>query len=86
MGFPIYLLLAICVDAGIPIKLLYQGEGHVLTVELKNGEIYRGQLVQAEETMNCQLKDGKLEALFCPAFYTAIVPMDSLLFLLFCLF
>eukprot|EP01031_Cornospumella_fuschlensis_P037584 gene37584-45652_t len=44
-------------NAGVPIKLLYQGEGHVLTVELKNGEIYRGQLVQAEETMNCQLKD-----------------------------
>lgn len=26
---------------------------------MKNGEVYRGQLSEAEETMNCQLKDGK---------------------------
>lgn len=47
------------VDAGVPVKLLFQGEGHVVTVELKNGEVYRGQLVAAEDTMNCQLKEGK---------------------------
>lgn len=47
------------VAAGVPIKLLYQGEGHVVTVEMKNGEVYRGQLAEAEETMNCQLKDGE---------------------------
>lgn len=46
-------------DAGVPIKLLFQGEGHVVTVELKNGEVYRGQLAQAEDTMNCQLTEGK---------------------------
>ncbi len=46
------------IDSGVPVKLLYQGEGHVVTVELKNGETYRGQLVAAEETMNCQLKEG----------------------------
>jgi small nuclear ribonucleoprotein (snRNP)-like protein len=45
--------------SGVPIKLLHEGEGHIITVELKNGEIYRGQLVEAEETMNCQLKEGK---------------------------
>eukprot|EP01039_Chlorochromonas_danica_P002403 gene2403-2635_t len=44
-------------NAGVPIKLLYQGEGHLITVELKNGEVYRGQLTQAEDTMNCQLKE-----------------------------
>jgi len=47
------------IASGVPIKLLYQGEGHNVTVELKNGEIYRGLLETAEETMNCQLKDGK---------------------------
>ncbi len=26
---------------------------------MKNGEVYRGQLAEAEDTMNCQLKDGK---------------------------
>lgn len=42
---------------GIPIKLLHEGEGHIVTVELKNGEIYRGMLLEAEDTMNCQLKE-----------------------------
>lgn len=37
--------------------LLHEAEGHSVTVELKNGEIYRGLLDQAEDTMNCQLKE-----------------------------
>ena len=45
---------------GVPIKLLLDAEGHVVTVELKNGEIYRGVLQEVEDTMNCQLKEGKL--------------------------
>jgi len=45
---------------GVPITLLHEGEGHVVTVELKNGETYRGLLTEAEDTMNCQLKEGKL--------------------------
>jgi small nuclear ribonucleoprotein D3 len=44
--------------AGVPIKLLLDAEGHLVTVELKNGEIYRGMLQEVEETMNCQLKEG----------------------------
>jgi small nuclear ribonucleoprotein D3 len=28
-----------------------------VTVELKNGEIYRGRLAEVEDTMNCQLKE-----------------------------
>ena len=46
------------IAAGVPIKLLFQGEGHVVTIELKNGEVYRGVLSEAEDTMNCQMKDG----------------------------
>lgn len=53
------------VDAGVPVKLLFQGEGHVVTVELKNGEVYRGQLVAAEDTMNCQLKEGRWHFIAC---------------------
>ena len=45
--------------AGVPIKLLHEGEGLVVIVALKNGEEYRGTLAEAEDTMNCQLKDGK---------------------------
>jgi len=43
--------------AGIPIKLLYEAEGMKITAEMKNGEIYRGLLLNAEETMNVTLSD-----------------------------
>jgi small nuclear ribonucleoprotein D3 len=42
---------------GIPVKLLHEAEGHVVTVELKNGELYRGELFEAEDNWNIQLKD-----------------------------
>ena len=42
---------------GVPIKLLHEGEGHMVTIELKNGEIYRGHLDETEETMNCLVTD-----------------------------
>ncbi len=29
---------------GVPIKLLHEAEGHVVTIEMKTGEVYRGQL------------------------------------------
>lgn len=42
---------------GVPIKLLYEAEGMKITVELKNGEIYRGLLLGAEDTMNVSLSE-----------------------------
>jgi small nuclear ribonucleoprotein D3 len=42
---------------GIPVKLLHEAEGHVVTVELKTGEMYRGQLHLAEDNWNVQIKD-----------------------------
>lgn len=42
---------------GIPIKLMHESEGHVVTVELKTGETYRGELIDCEDNWNCQLKD-----------------------------
>lgn len=44
-------------NAGVPIKLLYEAEGMKVTVEMKNGEIYRGLLLTAEDTMNMSLSD-----------------------------
>lgn len=41
--------------AGIPVKLLHEGEGNPVTIELRNGEVYRGHLDAAEDNMNCQL-------------------------------
>ena len=52
---------------GIPIMLLHEAEGHTVTVEMKTGETYRGQLLEAEDNWNCQVgevtataKDGKV--------------------------
>mmetsp|Transcript_6900 Transcript_6900/g.11583 ORF Transcript_6900/g.11583 Transcript_6900/m.11583 type:complete len:110 (+) Transcript_6900:35-364(+) len=42
---------------GVPIKLLHEAELHIITLELKTGEIYRGQLVEAEDNMNVQMKN-----------------------------
>ena len=42
---------------GVPIKLLHEAENHVVTVELKSGELYRGFLMDAEDTMNMRLDD-----------------------------
>jgi small nuclear ribonucleoprotein (snRNP)-like protein len=44
-------------NIGVPIKLLYEAEGMKITVEMKNGEIYRGLLLGAEDTMNVSLSD-----------------------------
>lgn len=43
----------------MPVKLLHEGEGHVVSVELKSGDIYRGMLVESEETMNLHISDGE---------------------------
>ncbi|KAG9411835.1 Small nuclear ribonucleoprotein Sm D3 [Aphanomyces cochlioides] len=47
-------------NLGVPLSLLHEGEGHSITLELKNGEIYRGHLVESEDSMNCQLKQVTL--------------------------
>ena len=46
----------------MPIKLLHEGEGHVITIEMKNGEIYRGRLMESEDTMNCFITDVTMTA------------------------
>ena len=55
---------------GIPIKVLHDAEGHTVTIELKNGETYRGKLDEAEDNMNCHLsnctktgRDGRVTTL-----------------------
>lgn len=44
-------------NIGVPIKLLYEAEGMKITVEMKKGEIFRGLLVGAEDTMNVSLSE-----------------------------
>ena len=40
----------------VPLKLLAEGEGHMVTMELKSGDTYRGILVGAESNMNATLE------------------------------
>ncbi|KAI5461541.1 hypothetical protein BGZ63DRAFT_356448 [Mariannaea sp. PMI_226] len=54
---------------GIPIKLLNEAQGHIVTLEITSGQTYRGKLLDgtaakltfmcnaAEDNMNVQLKD-----------------------------
>ena len=53
---------------GIPIRLLHEAESHVITVELKNSEIYRGMLLKSQDNMNLELttvthtaRDGQVQ-------------------------
>eukprot|EP01125_Pyxidicula_operculata_P001658 TRINITY_DN11497_c0_g1_i1.p1 TRINITY_DN11497_c0_g1~~TRINITY_DN11497_c0_g1_i1.p1 ORF type:complete len:129 (+),score=25.90 TRINITY_DN11497_c0_g1_i1:27-413(+) len=47
---------------GIPIKILHEAEGHVITIELKSGEVYRGKLEEAEDNMNCTMSEISMTA------------------------
>ncbi len=47
---------------GVPVKLLHEALGHIITVELKTGQLYRGKLaegefslVQSETPLACEL-------------------------------
>ncbi|KAI9016641.1 hypothetical protein DFJ74DRAFT_708706 [Hyaloraphidium curvatum] len=42
---------------GVPVKLLHEASGHVVTLELKTSLVYRGKLLDVEDNMNMQLKD-----------------------------
>ncbi|KAA6381267.1 MAG: putative Small nuclear ribonucleoprotein Sm D3 [Streblomastix strix] len=45
---------------GVPVKLLHEAEGHIVTIEVKTHEIYRGKLVEAEDNFNCRLESTTL--------------------------
>lgn len=55
---------------GVPIKVLHEAEGHIVTLETTTGEVYRGKLIEAEDNMNCQMstitvtyRDGRVNQL-----------------------
>lgn len=45
----------IVMSIGVPIKVLHEAEGHIITCETITGEVYRGKLIEAEDNMNCQM-------------------------------
>ena len=40
-------------SVGVPIKLLHESENHIVTIEIKTGELFRGYLTEAEVTNPC---------------------------------
>ncbi|CAH8842653.1 unnamed protein product [Trichobilharzia szidati] len=44
-------------SVGIPIKVLHDAEGHVVTLETVSGVVFRGKLVEAEDNMNVHMCD-----------------------------
>eukprot|EP00035_Acanthoeca_spectabilis_P035022 m.32079 g.32079 ORF g.32079 m.32079 type:complete len:123 (-) comp7005_c0_seq1:205-573(-) len=44
-------------NLGIPVKLLHEASGHVITCELKSGDMYRGKLTNVEDNMNVQFAE-----------------------------
>jgi small nuclear ribonucleoprotein D3 len=40
---------------GVPVKLLHESLGHIITVELKTGQLYRGKLAEGELRVNNSL-------------------------------
>ncbi|KAI3403336.1 SMD3 [Candida oxycetoniae] len=42
---------------GIPVRLLNEAQGHVVSIELQNGDTYRGKLFENEDNMNSTLLD-----------------------------
>lgn len=60
---------------GVPIKVLHEAEGHIVTCETNTGEVYRGKLIEAEDNMNCQV--GNMSGLLCGSFLTCCVETFS---------
>ena len=46
---------------GVPVKVLHEAEGHIVTVETTTGEVYRGKLIEAEDNMNSQVGRRELD-------------------------
>lgn len=40
---------------GVPVKLLHESLGHIVTVELKTGQLYRGKLAEGRMACTCRM-------------------------------
>jgi small nuclear ribonucleoprotein D3 len=49
--------MSVSKGVGIPVKLLHEAEGHIVTIELKTGETFRGKLRDTEDNWNCQIEN-----------------------------
>ena len=49
--------MPVSMSAGIPVRLLNEAQGHVVSLELTTGDVYRGKLLENEDNMNLSLSD-----------------------------
>jgi hypothetical protein len=54
---------------GIPLILLHDAVGGIVTIELKNGCIYRGVLEEAQDNMNCTINVNNSNYFLCNLFF-----------------
>ena len=47
-------------SAGIPVRLLNEAQGHIISIELINGDTYRGKLLENEDNMNLSLYEATI--------------------------
>lgn len=70
-------------NLGVPIKLLHESLGHIITVELKTGESYRGKLMEGESRSAERGAEGcrLIESLFVDLLLTLVFIrcLDSLI-------
>ncbi|KAL0923470.1 hypothetical protein M5K25_007528 [Dendrobium thyrsiflorum] len=70
---------------GIPVKLLHEAAGHVVTVELKSGELYRGSMIECEDNWNCQLENITYTAKFSTVNCCEITSAAKILWITLCI-
>lgn len=44
-------------STGVPLKLIHEAKNNVVTIESRAGELYRGHLLETDDTMNCLLEN-----------------------------
>lgn len=60
---------------GIPVIVLHDAEGGIITVELKNGDTYRGLLEEAADNMNFTMKVPIIDWARPPCLLTMLKPI-----------
>ncbi|CAK66423.1 unnamed protein product (macronuclear) [Paramecium tetraurelia] len=45
---------------GVPLKIMHEAAHHIVTVELKTGEMFTGYMAEAEDTMNVRLDEVQM--------------------------
>jgi len=59
---------------GVPIKILHEAQGMIISVELKTGHLYRGKLSTLEDTLNLHLTSAT-----CTSPSGQLTPMDCVM-------